>query len=96
MRTLVLLVALGLSCAGCAKPAKRAPVVVPQETIEDPHYYSYQFESAGKGHAAAFTATAMGDLDCDDDYSTFELTGRIQPDGSVHIAPDFFIDKKLE
>ena len=40
-------------------------------SIEDPHYYSYQYEVGADGKS--FTARAFGDLDCDGDYSTFKM-----------------------
>ena len=51
--------------------------------IEDPHYYSFEFKSAGTGAAAVFTARSLGDLDCDGVLSTFELRGFIDKDGKV-------------
>jgi hypothetical protein len=50
-------------------------------SIEDPHRYSYQYEviDGGKG----FVARAIGDLDCDGVFSTFEVTGQVAGDGSV-------------
>ena len=46
--------------------------------MEDPHYYRYQFESTGSaspGVGSRFTARALGDLDCDGTFSTFEMVG---------------------
>jgi hypothetical protein len=54
-------------------------------SIEDPHYYSYQYEVLDGGKA--FVARAIGDLDCDGVLSTFELEGRITEDGSVEVSP---------
>lgn len=45
--------------------------------IQEPHYYSYQFDSSGVGAEATFTATAFGNLDCDDEYATFVRVGSI-------------------
>jgi type IV pilus assembly protein PilA len=42
-------------------------------SMDDPHYYQYEFESNG----AEFTARALGDLDCDGDLSTFGMIGRV-------------------
>jgi type IV pilus assembly protein PilA len=41
-------------------------------SIADPHYYRYQYVSAGTGTASQFTARAEGDLDGDTLLSTFE------------------------
>jgi len=47
--------------------------------IMDPHYYQYEFVSDGN----SFTARAIGDLDCDGVYSTYERSGVATPDGMV-------------
>ena len=39
--------------------------------MTEPHYYQYCFESSGTGSSAAFTVSAIGDLDCDGIKSTF-------------------------
>jgi hypothetical protein len=56
--------------------------------LSDPHRYSYQFDSAGTGDDAYFTAYAFGDLDCDGDLSTFERGGRVDY-GYVDLEPMF-------
>ncbi len=43
--------------------------------INDQHYFVYDFASAGTLAAAAFTAGAYGDLDCDTVTSTFQRMG---------------------
>jgi len=53
----------------------------------EPFRHQYQFVSEGEGSAARFTARAIGDLDCDGIYSTFEKTGRIGSDGAVIVDP---------
>jgi hypothetical protein len=42
-----------------------------QFSVDDPHYYSYAYKVDGK----KFTVSAYGDLDCDGEYSTFEMSG---------------------
>ena len=42
-------------------------------SIDDAHYYSYEYVAPTP--KAAFTARAYGDLDCDGVYSTFEIAG---------------------
>ncbi len=44
-------------------------------SMDDPHYYHYEFVRVGIGAGSAFTARAMGDLDCDTKFSTFEMSG---------------------
>ena len=55
--------------------------------IDRPFYYRYSFESQGVGSAAIFTARAEGDLNCDGINSIYEITGRIDENGQVHISP---------
>lgn len=50
--------------------------------IDDPHYYSYEFESGAEG----FVARAVGDLDCDGTFSKIELRGTIE-DGAIVMQP---------
>ena len=56
-------------------------------SVDDPHYYSYQYEVADDGRS--FTSRAVGDLDCDGDFSTFEMTGVVarDADGPPGAAP---------
>jgi hypothetical protein len=54
---------------------------------DEPFRYQYQFASEGEGSAAQFTARAIGDLDCDGIYSTYEKTGRVGSDGEVIVDP---------
>lgn len=57
-------------------------------SLDDPHYYQYQFVSSGTGINARFTARAYGDLDCDGKESTFEMYGSIsQTDGDPTGSP---------
>jgi prepilin-type N-terminal cleavage/methylation domain-containing protein len=52
------------------------------------HFYQYQFESGGSEDTARFTATAFGDLDCDDIESTFHREGRsTNIDGDLDVGP---------
>ena len=48
-------------------------------SVDDPFYYSYQYDSAGADTTAIFTATASGDLTCDGArFSLFQRIGYIQ------------------
>ena len=51
--------------------------------LTEPHYYQYRFISSGITNNAQYTAVARGDLDCDGIYSTFEIRGRVDSEGSV-------------
>ncbi len=65
--------------------------VVLQFSVDDPHYYSYQYVVSGSTSTAigqagttetsftatGFTARAHGDLDCDGTWSTFEMYGTV-------------------
>ena len=64
--------------------------------ISDPHYYSYQYDSAGEGTAATFTASAFGDLDCDGVISTFVRVGEATPGREVRGGAGLIEDNPLE
>jgi type IV pilus assembly protein PilA len=49
--------------------------------LPDPHYYRYEYASSGTDTDASFTARALGDLDCDGSYSTFEMTAHANATG---------------
>jgi hypothetical protein len=49
-------------------------------SIDDPHYYSYEYEVVDGGEG--YVVRAIGDLDCDGVVSTFELMGGVM-DGSL-------------
>ena len=51
--------------------------------LTEPHYYSYAFKGNGTTNAARYTATAKGDLDCDNTQSTFEIRGSVDGEGAV-------------
>jgi type IV pilus assembly protein PilA len=55
-------------------------------SMDDPHYYQYQFISSGIGDDAEFTAEAIGNLDCDADFSTFSMYGEAEPGRVVGAA----------
>lgn len=85
--------ALGVCCAAGGKcapdPTLWATVTDPwialNFSVDDPHYYSYTYVVADPtGPAAAITARAEGDLDCDGAVrGTFELGLFKQADGSI-------------
>jgi hypothetical protein len=65
-------------------------------SMDHEHYYSYHFVSSGTGATAQFSVKAFGDLDCDGVYSTFEMVGAIQADGSVTSATGVYREQELE
>ncbi len=58
-------------------------------SMGDPFQFQYQFESAGVGNSAEFTAGAHGDLDCDTNESTFEIAAKVV-NMEVQRAPGIF------
>ncbi len=66
-------------------------------SIDDPHYYWYTYTGgAGTGTASTFTAAANGNLNCDAVYSTFELVGSVQADGTVTGSAGLYQNNDLE
>jgi type IV pilus assembly protein PilA len=66
-------------------------------SLDDPHYYRYDYEStgtAGAGFGSRFTARARGDLDCDNNLSTFEMIGFYNP--GQHEVEGSAVYKNLE
>lgn len=57
-------------------------------SIDQAQQYMYSYTSGGTGEGATFTGQAEGDLDADDQRSTFQLQGRVQ-NGVVNISPNF-------
>jgi hypothetical protein len=50
-------------------------------TIDEPHMFQYTYQGDGK----TFTATAVGDLDCDTNMITYKLEGSLDPSGNPTI-----------
>ena len=66
-------------------------------SMDDPHYFQYTYVAAATtGLASQFTSRANGDLDCDAIYSTFEMVGAIQSDGSVTGSAGIYRNQELE
>jgi hypothetical protein len=64
--------------------------------VDDPHYYRYQFVSTGSGTKAAFTARAIGDLNCDGKWSTFERIGSADNHGNISGGSGLYKNNPLE
>jgi len=60
------------------------------------HFYAYEFISAGLDGEARFTTRAIGDLDCDGVFSTFERVGRSDSDRNVVGASMLHTERELE
>jgi type II secretory pathway pseudopilin PulG len=65
-------------------------------SIDEPHYYSYQYDSDGTGTSAVFTARALGDLDGNGIRSTFERTGRANAQLEVEGSNGLWIHDPVE
>ena len=62
-------------------------------SMENSHYYTYAFSSAGFWEYAQYTATARGNLDGDGIVTTFQSHAGMQPDGGIHSVLWFFDDE---
>jgi len=65
-------------------------------SVDDPFYFSYQYNSAGTETIANFQAYAFGDLDCDSIYSTYERSGSVMTDRSVSGGSGLFSRNEIE
>jgi len=84
------------AAACCGQPGNRCG---PSVAFDDPtwkalgfsvdgsHYFQYRFTSEGKGARARFVAEARGDLDCDGRFSTYRLSGGLDPKGALQRSP---------
>jgi len=52
-------------------------------SLSDPHYYAFEYVALGTNTGAQFTARAIGDLNCNSTFSTFERVGTV--DGSLNV-----------
>lgn len=48
-----------------------------QFSMDDPHYFRYEFTSVGVSTDSEFLARAYADLDCDGTFSTFAISGQV-------------------
>lgn len=70
----------GDKCAPDASRWANPPWTALQFSLDDAHDYSYQYEVIDESRE--FVVRALGDLDCDGSFSTFEMRGVVE-DGSV-------------
>lgn len=61
-------------------------------SVGEPSRYQYQLVSDGQ----IFTARALGDLDCDGTYSTFERTGLLAPSGDLDGSRGIYRNQPIE
>jgi len=93
----------------CADVDMAAEKIVPKKTywddrtwqalnfaLSDPHYYAYQYESTGTNKASQFTARAVGDLNCNQVYSTFERIGTVDDALNVMGGGGIYSENELE
>jgi type IV pilus assembly protein PilA len=64
--------------------------------ISDPHYFAYQYDSAGSNIGATFTASAFGDLDGDHIYSTFVRLGTVRPGHEIRGSNGLYFANEIE
>lgn len=65
-------------------------------SLSEPHFFAYEYRSDGVESAAGFTARALGDLDGNGIYSTYERAGRIGAAGEVEGPDGLWVDRPLE
>jgi type IV pilus assembly protein PilA len=51
--------------------------------LSDPHYFNWSWGSAGTNTGSTFTATAEGDLDCDNTRSSYRILGSVDTEFGV-------------
>ncbi len=64
--------------------------------MNEPHYFSYHFTSAGSGNGAAFTARAWGDLDGDGFPSMYERPGGVDAGGNASAGGGIYAIRAYE
>ena len=69
--------------------------------INDQHYFVYEFDASGSLDEAQMTASAYGNLDCDDTVSTFQRIGWGDPQANMaecamYGSAAFFVDNETE
>jgi prepilin-type N-terminal cleavage/methylation domain-containing protein len=70
----------GGRCPGNADVWEKDPIFSALKfSIRDPYSYMPGYTGEGEGPAATFTATATGDLDCDEKVAVFTRKGTISP-----------------
>ncbi len=69
-------------------------------SIDEYHWYWYEYTTTGIGpgneDGARFTARAMGNLDCDDSFSTFERVGGVSDANAIVGGAGVYENNALE
>jgi type IV pilus assembly protein PilA len=65
-------------------------------SVDDPHYYIYEYASTGTDTTSQFTARARGDLNCNATQSTFERIGTIDAARNVSGGSGLYKNLPLE
>jgi hypothetical protein len=65
-------------------------------SVDDPFYFNYKYSSSGTDEASQFTAHAFGDLDCDDEWSTYERAGSVDSLMNPVGSPGLYINNDIE
>ncbi len=62
--------------------------------LSDPHYYVWAFtQNNGSASNAAYTAIAVGNLDCDDERSTFKIIGKADAEWGLRVSGPIITDR---
>jgi prepilin-type N-terminal cleavage/methylation domain-containing protein len=56
-------------------------------SLENHHYYNYQFEQTGVNTSATFTITGLGNLDGDGIIATWKRNGNVNGEYEVNVTP---------
>jgi type IV pilus assembly protein PilA len=65
-------------------------------SVDDPHYYIYEYASTGTEQNSQFTARARGDLNCNGTQSTFERIGTVDANRNVSGGSGLYKNLPLE
>ena len=65
-------------------------------TIDGPHYFAYEYDSAGVGAGASFTARAFGDLDGNGVFSTYERAAHVDEHDAVLPTGGLWVKDQVE
>ena len=89
---------VGMKCNPAAQASqwRNATWVALNFSVDDPFYYSYQYDSGGSDATSTFAAWASGDLNKDGTYSYFSRYGSITAEGNVTGGAGLYSVNELE